>query len=386
MEIFESKTVKPSALAASPWSDQSRLYADEERQLSRALSESNLEGDEDLCDPVRVGPRLGALGLYQHLVKGHVGTLCAVREILGYHAPLADAVFAVQGLCLTPLRKTKRDALVAQMVSGERIGGFALTEPEAGSDVASMRTTAKRDGSSWILDGEKTLISNVGIAHHFVVFANADPARGRKGISAFLVPADAHGVELVRIPLSGHHPLGRIVLSSCRVPEDALLGEVGQGLSLALGTLETFRTSVGAAANGMAWRAIEETISHVKKRVQFGKPLAELQLVQAAIADMITELPAARFLVASAASHIDDPATATADHARRENGCRVSMAKMQATESAQRIIDRAVQLHGGSGVVLGSKVEELYREIRPLRIYEGATDVLKLIIAQSVLK
>jgi acyl-CoA dehydrogenase len=329
---------------------------------------------------VRVGRRLGELGLYQHLVKGHVATLCAVREILGYYAPLADAVFAVQGLCLTPLRKTKRDALGVQMISGERIGGFALTEPEAGSDVASMRTTAKREGSSWILDGEKTLISNVGIAHHFVVFANADPARGRKGISAFLVPADAHGIELVRIPLSGHHPLGRIVLSSCRVPEDALLGEVGQGLSLALGTLEIFRTSVGAAANGMAWRALEETIAHVKQRVQFGKPLADLQLVQAAIAEMITELHASRFLVASAACHLDAGA-----EARSENGRRVSMAKMHATESAQRIIDRAVQLHGGSGVVLGSKVEELYREIRPLRIYEGATDVLKLIIAQSVL-
>jgi acyl-CoA dehydrogenase len=303
--------------------------------------------------------------------------------MLAYHSPLADAVFAVQGLCAYPLLMASRTEDVAALARGDRVGGFALTEPEAGSDVASMRTRATRDGKDWVLDGEKTLISNVGIAHQFVVFAKA--GEDKKSISAFLVPADAQGVELVRIPLSGHHPLGRIVLSSCRVPESALLGNVGQGLSLALGTLGLYRTTVGAAANGMAWRALEETIAHVTHREQFGKKLAELQLVQAAIAEMVTELCAARLLVASAAYELEADRTMTEAGRRAQHGRLASMAKMQATESAQRIIDRAVQLHGGMGVALGSKVEELYREIRPLRIYEGATDVLKLVIAQSVL-
>lgn len=379
--------MKPRAFAASPWDDTASLYSDAARNISRDLENTNLESDEDLRDPVRVGKRLAALGLFPHLARAgaDLGSLCAIREMLGYYAPLADSVFAVQGLCMNPLVLSGRKEIVAQMIAGEKIGGFALTEPQAGSDVASMRTTARRDGEQWILDGEKTLISNVGIAHHFVVFANADPARGKKGISAFFVPADAHGVELSSIALSGHHPLGRIVLSSCRLPADALLGDVGQGLSLALGTLGIFRTSVGAAANGMAWRALEEAVRHVTTREQFGGKLAELQLVQAAIADMATDLTCARFLVATAAAQHDSPATVSGSAHRREEGKRAALAKMTATENAQRIIDRAVQLHGGLGVTLGSKVEELYREIRPLRIYEGATDVLKLIIAQAIL-
>jgi acyl-CoA dehydrogenase len=370
----------------SPWDDPSPLYTDEHRMLARKLHDDGaLERDPDLRDPARVGRRLGELGLYQHLAKARALGLCVVREILAYASPLADAVFAVQGLCMNPLLRAGRRDVVDAMVSGERIGGFALTEPEAGSDVAAMRTRATKDGDHWVLDGEKTLISNVGIAHHFVVFANVDPSFDKKGISAFFVPADAQGVELTRIALSGHHPLGRIVLSSCRVPQGALLGNVGQGLSFALGTLGVYRTTVGAAAAGMAWRALEETIGHVKRRQQFGKKLADLQLVQAALADMTTELCAARLLVANAAWHNDSDATMTEEARRRETGRLASMAKMQATEYAQRIIDRAVQLHGGMGVALGAKVEELYREIRPLRIYEGATDVLKLVVAQSVL-
>ncbi|MEO7112375.1 MAG: acyl-CoA dehydrogenase [Polyangiaceae bacterium] len=378
--------MKPRAFDASPWDDTSRLYNDDARLLARKLQESNLEADEDLRDPVRVGKRLASVGLFKYLegAGGKLGLLCTIREILGYHAPLADSVFAVQGLCMNPLVLSGKTDLVKQMVAGEKIGGFALTEPNAGSDVASMRTTARREGEQWILDGEKTLISNVGIAHHFIVFANADPSLGKKGISAFLVPADAPGVELSSIALSGHHPLGRIMFSSCRLPADALLGAVGQGLSLALGTLGIFRTSVGAAANGMAWRAIEEAVHHVTTREQFGGKLADLQLVQAAIAEMAVDLTTARFLVATAAAQNDSPATISGAADRRESGKRAAMAKMTATENAQRIIDRAVQLHGGLGVTLGSKVEELYREIRPLRIYEGATDVLKLIIAQAI--
>ena len=381
--------MKARVFASSAWEDTGALYREGHRALAANLEEKfDLAGDADLRDPARVGRRLGELGLYRYLMPNALNhaenavdlrALCTVREILAYHSPLADAVFAVQGLCANTLLSAGRRDLADEMLSGERIGGFALTEPDAGSDVASMKTTAARDGDAWILEGHKTLISNVGIAHHFVVFANAHPSIGKKGISAFLVHADAPGVELARIPLSGHHPLGRIVLSSCRVPGDALLGEIGMGLRLALGTLEMYRTGVGAAALGMAWRAIEETVAHVVRREQFGQKLSELQLVQAHLADMATDLYAARAVVSLVARTKDE----TKKHAI---GADVAMAKMHATESAQRIIDQAVQLHGGMGVALGTKVEELYREIRPLRIYEGATDVLKLIVAQSILK
>jgi acyl-CoA dehydrogenase len=372
-----------SAFAPSAWDDPGPLYGESHRMLATMLTEKHdLESDTALRDTARVGPRLGALGLYRWLLPGEKGfvdvrALCTIRELLAYSSPLADAVFAVQGLCMNPLALAGRNDVTEKMVTGERIGGFALTEPEAGSDIASMRMTAKRDGDVWVLDGEKTLISNVGIAHHFVVFAKVEGAP--KPISAFLVDADAQGIELARIPLTGHHPLGRLVLSDCRLPKDALLGEVGEGLRLALGTLESYRTSVGAAALGMAWRAIEDTLAHVTTRTQFGQKLAELQLVQAAVADMATELRAARLLVASVARNKDETK-------KLSIGADVAMAKMHATEVAQRIIDRAVQLHGGFGVVLGTKVEELYREIRPLRIYEGATDVLKLVVARSLMK
>jgi acyl-CoA dehydrogenase len=378
------------AFKASPWDDSGPLYEDAHRLLAAQLEEKLVRpGDEALHEAARVGPRMADLGLFKYLVPNALGlkegqidvrALCTVREVLAYHSPLADAVFAVQGLCANPLLVTGRDALVARMVKGEKIGGFALTEPEAGSDVASLKSTALRtpDGNGWTLRGEKTFISNVGIAHHFVVFANADPAAGKKGISAFLVPADAPGLELVTIPLSGQHPLGRLLMHDVKVPGDALLGNVGDGLRLALGTLEIFRTSVGAAALGMAWRALDETLRHTTTRRQFGQKLSEMQLVQAAIAEMATELVSSRLLVASVAR--------AKDLGKREVGADVAMAKMHATEAASRIIDRAVQLHGGSGVVSGSKVEELYREVRPLRIYEGATDVLKLMVGTSVVK
>ncbi|MGH7328021.1 MAG: acyl-CoA dehydrogenase family protein, partial [Polyangiaceae bacterium] len=277
---------------ASPFADMSPLYDDASRALVHELARMDLDADESLNDASRVGGRLASLGLYSHLRKVDTRHLCVIREQLAFHSPLADAVFAVQGLCMHPLLLADRRDVLDAMERGEKIGGFALTEPEAGSDVASMRTTARRDGGGWILNGHKTLISNVGIAHHFVVFANANPDAGKKGISAFLVPADAQGVELSRIELSGEHPLGRITLSDCRVPADALVGKEGQGLSLALGTLGIFRTTVGAAALGMAWRALEESIAHVNRREQFGQKLAELQLVQAKIADMATELTA----------------------------------------------------------------------------------------------
>jgi acyl-CoA dehydrogenase len=348
-------------------------------------------------DAARSARALGALGLYTHLVpEAHGGaatgerspthvdvrSLVLVREALGQVSPLADAIFAVQGLGSYPIvlagsEAQQRHALPG-VLTGERIGAFALTEPEAGSDVAAIGTTARREGGEWVLDGDKTLISNVPIAHHYVVFANADPARGRKGITAFLVERGTPGLALAEIPMSIPHPIGRLRLDGCRVPGSAVIGEVGAGFKLAMETLDAFRISFGAAANGMARSALQAAIEHVSRRRQFGAPLADQQMVRAMLADMATELDAARLLVARAA-HLRDT----------RPGGRVSteaaMAKMYATEAAQRIIDRAVQLHGGAGVCLGSEVERLYREIRPLRIYEGTTEIQKLIIAKGIL-
>jgi acyl-CoA dehydrogenase len=328
---------------------------------------------------------MGERGLYDLLTPAaqethiSVRALCVAREYLGYLSPLADSIFAVQGLGSYALSLTpgfeNRDALLGEVRSGKRISAFGLTEPEAGSDVASMRSTAKRDGDAYVLNGEKIYISNVGIADHYLVFANADRALGKKGISCFFVPSDAAGLELTAIPLAGHHPLGRVRLRDVRVPASSLVGEVGFGLRLAYGTLDVFRTSVGAAACGMARRALDEALAHVKARSQFGKRLADFQLTQAKIADMATELDASRLLVYRAAMMKD---------AHERGQCEVAMAKMYATEAAQRIIDQAVQLFGGAGVVLGNPAEELLREIRPLRIYEGTTEIQKLIIGGAL--
>jgi len=321
--------------------------------------------------------KLAHLGVYRLLAPASsVRSLCVAREILAYRSPKADAIFAVQGLASQPLVLSGEEARwrdrLDDVKRGRALGGFALTEPEAGSDVASMRAVARRGGEQWLLDGEKTFISNVGIADFFVVFANADPARGKKGISAFLLDAGAPGLLLESIETVDEHPLGRLVL---RGASAQLVGEVGQGLRLALGTLDVFRTSVGAAANGMARRALDEAIAHVRKRVQFGKPLAEFQLVQAALAEMATELEAARGLVARAAWAKDTGCAGPTD---------VAMAKLFATEAAQRIVDRAVQLLGGRGVVRGAPVERLYRSVRSLRIYEGTSEIQKLIIGGAL--
>jgi len=365
----------------------------------------------DLSSMATIGARLGELGLFGLAVPPAAGgttvgssaamdvdvrALCVAREILAHASPLADIVFAVQGLGVHPIllakQASKRADLLKKVVKGEILLGFALTEPEAGSDVAAMKMTARRDGSSWTLDGEKIFISNAGIAHQFLVFAHAlqgggappsvniratslETPRAKRAISAFLVDAKAPGLTIAEIATSSDHPLGRLVFKACKVPEGSLIGEEGDGMSLALGTLEVFRTTVGAAAVGMARRALEETIKRVKTRVQFGKRLAEMQLTQAALAEMWTDLDASRLLVFRAAYMKDKGEKAKAQ---------VAMAKLFATEAAQRIIDRAVQLHGGLGVVQGSMVERLYREIRPLRIYEGTSEIQKLIIGTAL--
>lgn len=365
--------------------------------LAERLTDAFLSGLRGK-DAAGAAAELGRLGLYAYLLPERLGgaatgrpdhathvdvrSLVLIREALGQVSCLADAIFAVQGLGSYPIvlagTEEQRRRLLPDVMSGRRVAAFGLTEPDAGSDVASLRTAARRDGDGWVLDGVKTFISNAPIASHCVIFANADPARGRKGITAFVVEAGTPGMSISPIPMSIPHPLGRVELGSCRVPASARLGEVGGGLRLALETLDAFRISVGAAANGMATTALQRTVEHVKGRKQFGVALAEQQLVKAYLAEMATDLDAARLLVGRAA------------YLRDTSGGRVSteaaMAKMFATEAAQRTIDRAVQLHGGIGVSLGSEVEELYREIRPLRIYEGTTEIQKLVIARGLLE
>lgn len=381
------------------WSALPMFFDEPHRELGARVDRSVVDDDVALHDASRVVPRLAELGLLELLVPqshgggawGHGGkgvdvrALSVAREALAYASPMADSIFAVQGLGSHPIllagEAEKRASVLAEVVSGQRVCAFALTEPEAGSDVASMRTVARREGDGWVLDGEKVFISNVGIANHYVVFANADPEKGKKGISAFLVETNTEGLFTEPIAMSVDHPLGRISLKNCKVPGSALLGEVGQGLRLALGTLDVFRTSVGAAAVGMARRALDEAIARTTTRVQFGKPLSDFQLTQAALADMATELDAARLLVFRAAWEKDQPG----DEASRKNSATsVAMAKMFATEAAQRIIDRAVQLFGGLGVTDRCVVDRLYREIRPLRIYEGTTEIQKLIIGGAL--
>jgi acyl-CoA dehydrogenase len=355
------------------------FFDDAHRALGADLSARAAALDWRIDDAPAALRRLGELDVFPLLAPApSVRALCVAREILAYHSPLVDAVFAVQGLACQPLLLSGetdrwRDR-VDDVVRGRALGGFALTEPEAGSDVASLRAQAFRDADVWRLEGEKTFISNVGIAQFFVVFANADPALGKKGISAFLVETGAPGLELEPIETHDDHPLGRLVLRGARAQ---LVGAVGQGLRLALGTLDVFRTTVGAAANGMAQRALDEALAHVRRRVQFGKTLAEFQLVQAALADTATELEAARGLVARAA---------WAKDTGRAGKTEVAMAKLFATEAAQRAVDRAVQLLGGRGVVRGSPVERLYRSVRALRIYEGASDIQRLIIGAALVE
>ncbi|WP_437679815.1 acyl-CoA dehydrogenase family protein [Sorangium sp. So ce131] len=393
------------------------FFEDRHAALAARLTPEALAPLAGASDPAALARCMGEpLGLYAHLVPEALGgapagrpahpayidvrSLVLVREALGQVAPLADAIFAVQGLGAYPVvlagSDAQRRAILPGVLSGRRVGAFALTEPEAGSDVASLRTQARRDGAGWVLDGEKVLISNVPLAHHAVVFARTGAApgddggpaggqgAGRRGITAFLVDLDAPGVSAEPLPMSVPHPIGRLRFDGCRVPDGARLGDVGGGFRLAMQTLDAFRISVGAAANGMAARALREAIAHVTRRRQFGAPLSEQQMVRAYLAEMATELDAARLLVARAAHKRDTAAEAGGAGARVST--EAAMAKMFATEAAQRIIDRAVQLHGGMGVVEGTEVERLYREIRPLRIYEGTTEIQKLIIAKGILE
>jgi acyl-CoA dehydrogenase len=320
--------------------------------------------------------------------------LALIRTALARHSGLADVVFAVQGLGSFPITLAGSESLkqrwLPRVAAGSAIPAFALTEPQAGSDAAALESTARREGSEYVLEGAKRLVTNAGIADFYVVFAKTDPGQGRKGISAFVVEKERAGFEVVRqVELIAPHPIGDLRMKACRVPAEHLLGREGDGYRILLQTLGTFRATVGAAAVGFAERALHEATSHARSRAQFGKPLADLQGVRFMLAEAGTELEAARLLVCQAASRLDEAMSAPERGERLSDPAVVmasSMAKLYATEAAQRVIDHALQIHGGLGVVKGSVVERLYREIRALRVYEGASEIQKEIIAHQLLK
>ena len=308
---------------------------------------------------------------------------CLAREALAAASPLADAVFALQGLGLVPIllsgNAAMRERWLAPTLDGRAMAAFAMTEPDAGSDVASLATRARRDGDHYVLDGFKCFISNAGIADYYTVFATTDAAAGSRAICCLVVPADTPGCRFVRAQvLSAAHPLGEIAFENCRVPVANRLGEEGRGFALGLKTLDRLRATVGAAACGMGARALAEALAHARARKQFGKPLGEFQLVQEKLARMATDLTAARLLVYRAAHAADGGA----ERVTLES----AMPKLHATEAAQRIVDDAVQVLGGAGVLASSAVDRLYRSVRALRIYEGTSEVQHLVIAGLLLK
>ena len=335
--------------------------------------------------------RLAAGGWLQYSVPAPWGgkhetldvrALCLMRETLAQYSGMSDFSFVMQGLGSGPISlfgsEDLRRRYLPGVADGSRIAAFALSEPESGSDVAAMATEARRDGDHYVIDGEKTLISNGGIADQYVVFARTGEAPGAKGLSALVVEADAPGFSVTeRFDVIAPHPLGRLKFDGCRVPASNLLGNPGDGFKIAMSSLDVFRSTVGAAALGFARRAHDEALAQAKKRISFGKPLADYQLIQAKLADMALKIDAAALLVYRSAWTKDTQGGRVTREA--------AMAKLYATESAQEVVDEAVQIFGGMGVVDGVTVERLYREVRALRIYEGTSEIQKLIIAGQAL-
>jgi acyl-CoA dehydrogenase len=377
---------------------ESPFFGDAHRVLAAALSEwaagalqdgERPDVDAACRDHVRA---LGAAGWLRYCVPAEHGgalpdldsrALCIARETLAYHDGLADFAFAMQGLgsgaitlAGTPAQRARWLPAVA---SGTAIAAFALSEPGAGSDAAALTTRARRAAAGWVIDGEKTWISNGGIADFYCVFARTGPESGARGISAFIVPAATPGLDVAeRIDVIAPHPLARLTFADCRLPDDALLGIESEGFALAMRTLDVFRVSVAAAAVGFARRALDAALDRASGRAMFGGRLADLQLTRATLGDMATAIDAAALLTYRAAWRRDVQRLPTTREA--------AMAKLSATESAQRVIDGAVQLFGGLGVTRGQVVERLYREIRALRIYEGASEVQRLIIGRELLR
>ncbi len=345
-------------------------------------------GDEALDAACRrLVASLGEAGLLQLSVPSPYGgrhekldvrSLCLARETLARHHALADFAFAMQGLGSAPITLAGSDEqkrrFLPDVARGRALAAFALSETDAGSDVAAMRTRATKDGNGWRIDGAKTWISNAGIADFYTVFARIGDEPGAKNLAAFIVPADTPGVDAsARIDVIAPHPIGTVRFENCRVPGDALIDRPGAGFRIAMATLDVFRSTVGAASLGMARRALDEALARTQQREAFGHKLAEFQLTQAKIAEMALAVDAAALLIYRAAW--------TKDTQRERVTREASMAKLYATESAQAVIDQAVQLFGGTGVIRGATVEQLYREIRALRIYEGTSEIQKLVIA-----
>ena len=368
------------------------FFEPKHRELAAELDEwcaANLADryHDDLDSECRALVReLGAAGFLKLCVsdakhRPDVRSLAIARETLAYHSGLADFAFAMQGLgsgaiSLFGTIEQKREWL-PRVASGEAIAAFAMTEPECGSDAANMATSAMKDGNEWVLVGEKTYISNGGIADFYLTFARTGEGEGSRGLSAFIVPGDAVEVS-ERIDVVAPHPLARLTYDNVRLPADAIVGEPGEGFRVGMETLNLFRVTVGAAALGFARRALDEALGWVKDRRLGSGTLADNSVTQAKLADMALGVDASALLIYRAAWQQDVGGT---DHRRA-----AAMAKLNATESAQSVIDAAVQMHGGAGVTKGSKVEELYREIRALRIYEGASEVQRQIIARDLLK
>ena len=358
------------------------------RAESWAAANLGYAHDED-ADSVcrRLVKDMGAAGFLVHCAppdsRFDVRSLALLREVFAFHAGLADFALTMQGLGSGPVALAGTDAqksrYVGRAARGEAIAAFALSEPDAGSDVAALSTRARRDGAHYVLDGSKTWISNGGIADFYVVFARSEDAPGTKGISAFVVDADAPGLSIQeRIEIVAPHPMATLSFSGCRVPAANLLGGEGEGFKLAMRTLDIFRTGVAAAALGFARRAFAEALLRARERQMFGRTLADFQTTQTKLADMATGIDAAALLTYRAAWMRD----VQGKRVTRE----AAMAKMRSTETAQEVVDAAVQICGGLGVKRGHPVERLYREVRALRIYEGATEVQKLIIARELLK
>ena len=371
------------------------FFTPEHRNLAQSVAqfvgqeiEPRAAGEENVEEVAREFVHLieGA-GLLHYAVaesKLDVRSLCLIREELAYSSALADLAFVMQGLGTYAIARAApdhvRDFWLSRAANGKAIAAFALTEPNAGSDVAAIETTARRDGETYVIDGRKRFISNAGIADFYIVFAKTGTRDdGRPVLSAFVVGSKMPGFRVVeRTSLIAPHPIGEIVFNECRVPAEDMVGEEGDGFKLAMETMDTFRASVGAAACGMARRALDQSVRYASARKQFGLLLSQHQLVQAKLADMITELDAARLLVYRAAYARD---TETGRLTRE-----ASEAKLFATEAAGRIIDSAVQIHGGAGLVSGTVVERMYRDVRALRIYEGTSEIQKLVIAGQLLK
>jgi acyl-CoA dehydrogenase len=329
---------------------------------------------------------LAAAGLLESIRQQDARGVCVLREAVAGDSPLADAVIAIQGLGATPLllagTTTQREDWLNAMITGRAMAAFAMSEPAAGSDVAAMETRATRDGDTWILSGEKHLISNAGIADVYLVFAKTSPEERSRGITLFLVPRDTPGLEFCEAQvMAAPHPLGRLRLAQCRVPLHAAVGDVNHGFKLGMTTLDRLRPTVGAAACGMAARALEEAVTHATARQQFGQRLADMPLIREKLGRMATELDAARLLVYRAAWELDT----APNGASRQHATSAAMAKSYATEMAQRVVDEAIQIIGGLGILVGHPVERLYRAVRALRIYEGATDIQRLIIAAGLI-